>query len=604
MKKYSLILLFALMCSVGFPQRFEVVTSDPNIPFKRHYSYSIEQGYRDGQPRQVVAGNQTDWLVNSKDIKGNAINGAIFSPGRGFELTNETANILLTDFIVTPDGENSQFAAGTGIYFPSGPTGVGYVFLGIYERETMQLTYLVYFDLLYSYGVQDRGNTAGTRIKYSASQDAYYISGIMVDRTFVGMNINNLDCYSQGFIMKVTRPYTLANVVVFDPDPLPDPKLARMCSVNDIEIFPDENAVVFTGVNTESEFPGYYHPMVGRVNMDLGLEWCYIYEFPGLRYSGIDIEVGVADETYFVLCNSEERPFAIMELGQNGLILQPPEKYTFGIPDCSNPISDELPAIARGHIMHNSIDGGLIVTGNSYILSPDGNYYQGLFSYNIPVAGDLGNGDPWYGTYSCDPVPLGSQRTLTSWWAPENSLYRKGNLYIVGSYNPNDGSNTYGYNYIDVSGFDISDPHCYLTGTVGIEGINTHQMKKPAFNIETKGHKMEGFVYAWDPEPNQECPPADVKSTLSVGEKGINGNSIWKYEGIDKGGIHAILYAETPGNYQISVFDVTGKKIISKEYYVNGQKSVYLKFNPGNQLYMISVNNGIKSESLKVFGVR
>lgn len=603
MKKYLLVFLLALICFAGFPQRFEVLSNDPAVPFKRHFSYSIEPGIVNGEPRQVVAGNQTDWLINNRDIKGNAWNSPTILGGRDVQLSNHKENILLTDFVISSEGENSQYAAGTGIYFPNGPTGQGFVFLGIYERGTMQLNTLVYFDLIYQNGTSDNGNTAGTRIKYSASQDAYYISGIMVDRPFVGLNINDLDCYTQGFILKVTRPFTQANVIYFDPDALPDPRLGRLCSVNDIEIYPDELGIVFTGVTTEDEFQGYYHPMVGRVDMNLALQWCYVYEFPEFRYSGIDIEVGSADETYFVLCNSEERPFAIMELGLNGVIYQAPEKYTFGIPDCSNPITDELPAEARAHIMHYTNDYGLIVTGNSYILSPDGNYYQGLFRYDIPVASDLSSGDPLYGTYSCDLVPLGSQRPLTSWWAPENSIYVNDNLYIVGSYNP-DSANKYGYNFIDVTGFDITNPHCYLPGTALIEELKTQQIKRGANETTTEALDIERLVYLWQPEAYQECPPAHVKSTLTIDENEMNGGNIWKYEGIDEGGIHAVLIADTPGDYQVCVYNITGRKVFSATYQVNGQKSVYLRFNPGNQLYTVSVNNGIKFETLKVFGVR
>ena len=79
---------------------------------------------------------------------------------------------------------------------------------------------------------------------------------------------------------------------------------------------------------------------------------------------------------------------------------------------------------------------------------------------------------------------------------------------------------------------------------------------------------------------------------------------MWKYLGMDEGGIHALLTAESACRYQVSVFDITGKKVCSYENNVDGQKEVYLKFHPGDQLYLINVNNGTKVETLKVPYIR
>jgi len=73
MKKYLLVILIVVVCFTRFPQRFDVITSDPLNPFKRHCSWSIGGAYVDAQPLQIVAGNQTDWPLNSKFIKGNSI---------------------------------------------------------------------------------------------------------------------------------------------------------------------------------------------------------------------------------------------------------------------------------------------------------------------------------------------------------------------------------------------------------------------------------------------------------------------------------------------------------------------------------------------------
>ncbi|NOU46604.1 MAG: hypothetical protein HOO86_06025 [Bacteroidales bacterium] len=596
MKKTLLILLLILLSVAGFPQRFEVATSDPLIPFKRHYSYSIEGAYVNDRPRQVVAGNQTDWLVNSKVIKGNSIEGTTFLSGRAVELTNETANILLTDFIITPDNLESEYAAGTGIYFPSGPTGMGYVYLGIYERRTMQIISLKYFDLLYP-GEEPR-NTAGTRIKYSSRENAYYISGIMVDRTFVSMDLDNLMCRSKGFIMKVDPALNQAGVLILDPDPIADPEVAWLCSVNDMVINADETIIAFTGINTKEGSTGYHQPMAGMIDMNLNPLWYNVYELTDQRYSGIDVELGLNDERLFVLLNSERRPFAIMELDRNGLILQQPEQYTFSMPPCYDPSARILPGTARAHIMHYTENNGLIVTGNCFVESDTRVLYQSLFSYDIPNAADLRSGNTYFGTYSCDLVPLGGQFLLTSWWAPENSLYRNANLYIVGSYNENN-NQTYGYNYIDVNGFDTSDSHCYVQGKVELLDLNTKPFKKGVAEGVTYAEELERFIYPWIPEPNPECA-GNSKSTSVTSEEDLTGGNIWKYAGIDEGGIHAILNTEKPCKYQISVYDIMGKKVFFSEYNVEGQKYVYLKFDTESQLYLISVNNGITFETIKV----
>jgi len=600
MKKVLLISLFSLLWIAGFPQRFEVVTSDAGTPFKRHFSYSIEKGYVDGLPRQVVAGNQTDWLVNSRMVKGNSINNNTFLSGRAVELIGASDNILMTDFAVAPENTNSQYAAGTGIYFPSGPNGQGFVFLGIYQRGTGQLTTLVKFDLLYSGDIL--GNTIGTRIKYATKERAYYISGMMVDRPFVTMDVNNLQCRSKAFIMKVLPPYTSATVVVFDPDQLVDPKPAWLCSINDIQLNDSQDAIAFTGVNTKEGLSGYYHPMVGMIDMNLNLQWCNVYEMAGLRYSGIDVEFGSNDQSLFALFNSEGRPFAITQTNLAGAVMQQPVEYTFDIPPCYDPSLPALAAIARGHIMHHTDANGLVVTGNSYIENDNREQYQSLFKYEILNAGDLINGSANFGTFSCDLVPIGNQRTITSWWAPENSVIMNDNLYMVGSFNANNNQD-YGYNFINVNGFLFSDPHCYVEGNVAIAGVHTQEFKEPGYMIKTQALDFGYTINPWIPDPNKECAAGDMKSLPSTGDNDMNG-SIWKYTGMDEGGIHAILIADKPCKYQISIFDFTGKKVCSAQYDVEGMKNIYLKFNTGDQLYLIKVNNGVTMETLKVSGLR
>lgn len=78
----------------------------------------------------------------------------------------------------------------------------------------------------------------------------------------------------------------------------------------------------------------------------------------------------------------------------------------------------------------------------------------------------------------------------------------------------------------------------------------------------------------------------------------------WKYAGIDEGGIYVILNSETQRHYRINVYDITGRMVHSESLNVDGQRSVYLNFQTKDQLYLISVSDGVKTETLKVSGVR
>jgi|GEM_PF-1150436 len=602
MKKSVLVLVLLSLCFAGLAQRFEVSTCNTLATFKRHFSYSIEKGYRDGIGRQVVAGNQTDWLVNSKDIMGNAINNNVFSTGRGVRVTTDPENILMTDFVIAPETGNSEYAAGTGIYFPNGPTGYGYVFFGIYERASGTITNLVYYDLLYP-GADVPKNTVGTRIKYSSSENAYYISGIMVDRTFASMNFNNPVCHSIGFVMRIDPPYTVANVVEFPPDQLADPRLAWYSMVNDIEINTNQDAIAFTGVNTQAEFNGKYQPMVGMIDMNLNVFWCNTYQMTDLRYSGVDVVFGENDNSVFALFNSEDRPFAITQLDLGGNVLQSPVEYTADMPICYNlGIPGLFPAYTRGHTMHLLPGNDLIVTGNGYITADGADWYQRLFRYDIPNANNLPGGNPYIDNFSCDLVPIGNQLMITSWWAPENSVYMDGNLYIVGSYNNNSTlTPEFGYNFVDVNGFDFGNPSCYAQGKVNLNQVKTQYRHRQYDMLHTTAHDIPWILYEWITDPHQDCPThkGDAKSG-NLKNQDETGSGIWKYLGMDEGGIHALLTAETACHYQISVYDITGKKVCSFENNVEGQKEVDLKFHPADQLYFINVNNGSRVETLKV----
>ena len=93
-------------------------------------------------------------------------------------------------------------------------------------------------------------------------------------------------------------------------------------------------------------------------------------------------------------------------------------------------------------------------------------------------------------------------------------------------------------------------------------------------------------------------------SAHAFGENtGVNGN-IWKFKGIDSRGIHASLFSESNNTvYQVRVYDVTGRRVYTSSYTVSdGQKDVYMKFATNAEMYIISVNDGSRRETLKVAG--
>lgn len=137
----------------------------------------------------------------------------------------------------------------------------------------------------------------------SKKENAYYISGIMADQVFVDMNFSNIQGRSKGFILKIDPAVLQAQVLVLTPDVLPAGN-AQLCSVNDMEIDASESYLYFTGVTSELDYQGYIHPMTGKIDMDLNLQWCNVYQFAGNRFSGIDAEFGDKEQSLFVLMNS------------------------------------------------------------------------------------------------------------------------------------------------------------------------------------------------------------------------------------------------------------------------------------------------------------
>lgn len=586
------------MSLTGFSQRFKVATHYSQATFKKHYSHSIEGGIENNQLRQFVAGNKTDWGFSNYEVTGHPIDGINFLPGR-IAYIADPERVQLTDFTIYPT-DDYQYGAGTGVYYPNGSGGMGYPFFGKYDKVTMEIISAEYYNISYP-GIQEYANAVGLRIVYSHVERAFYISGVMADRLFEDVNMNNIIGKSKGFIMKIDDT-GLANpqVLVFEPDNLPNaPYDPVLCVVTDLEISADESEIAFTGMTTkEIGFNGYYHPIAGIIDMDMNLQWSNVYNFPADRYSGVDVEYNTTDDKLLVLLNSARYPFAMMELDYNGLITQQPVNYTFDAPFV---ISES----ARSHKMHYD-NGEIIITGNCFVednSQPQTIDKQLLFSYEIPNATNLLAGNNYFEYYSTEVVPLGSQKAVTGYWTPENSIYQDGNLSIVGIYNNN--NQTFGYTLIQMSGF-VNDPGCIETGEVNITGFASEKDDQATSWDDCLGFEFDRDNDPNQPDPIQDCPTVGGKSASTLGNStGSNGN-FWHFKGINAQGIHAVLVSENSNAvYEVNVYDVVGRKMFSSTYSVNeGQKEVYLEFATKSEMYIISVSNGSQSETLKVMGNR
>jgi hypothetical protein len=351
-----------------------------------------------------------------------------FLSGKWFKETDED-KILLTDFTIMPS-TNYRYGAGTGVYYPNGVTGMGYPYIGVYDKTTMEMLYAYYYTVAYPTSTE-MGHSIGLRIIYSDDENAFYVSGVMTDQQFPELNMNNLTGNSKGFILKayfgsmqnpelfVLAPYTLTGT---------EPVLSL---ISDMEISNDKTEIAYTGmttVNPSSGFTGLYHPIVGVIDLNLVSQWSTAYNFDERRTSGVDVEYN-SNNDLFVLLNCQGSPWSIMEVdGINSTVLQQPVNYKF---------DSFYRSKTRAHKLHCT-DDELVITGNCFVDDNPGALNpvreQLLFHYKITDPQVLTSGNNTFDSYSRDVVPPGSQEAVTGYWAPENSIIQGEYTSIVGIY--------------------------------------------------------------------------------------------------------------------------------------------------------------------------
>jgi len=580
-------LIIALSLPV-FAQRLRVETYGDSTNYKKHYSHIIKAATINDSLHMFIVGNFTDKLSINSEVSGHKIYDTTLIVNKKGRTPDANDNILLTDFTVIPATE-FQYVSGTGIYYPDGPDNEGYPFLGFYNRYTFEIDSLVYFNL--SYAGLEQSHATGLRIKYSREARAYYICGVMANKRFTDINLSNIDAKSKGFILKVQDGGALSySALVFSPDSVESDE--EICVISDIAINDDETKIAFTGLNTIKDFKGNHHPMTGVIDMDLNIEWCKAYEITSATYAGVDVLFNDDDTTLFVLHNSTGNEFSIVELDDAGAVLQGPEAYKFTGSSTHNDTT-------RAHMMHYFNDT-IIITGNHF--ADDGAFnpteYQYLYRFDLD-ANDLTEELSDFTYYSKQKVPAGEQKSVYSYWTPENSVYMDDNLHLVGVYNEN---SNFGFKYVSVNGIASScidtlglianEPH--LDDTISCDGeIITCTLTN--VEVETDNINVDYDV---------ECVERG-KSSIAFINNFNNSYQIWMFERINKDGIYATLISEKPAHYNISIYDVMGRKVYNSRFNVGeGQTPVKLSFNVNTEMYIISVSNGSQTEILKVMGNR
>lgn len=591
MKKILVLLLIGFISTSVYSQRWLVKTlTDYHYIYKKHYSHSIEEGVEDGRFMQYVAGNKTDWGVYNKSVTGHKFNETNLISCVEVQVADNFDNVHLTDFTVHKNLD-PRYGAGTGVYYPNGATGSGFPFFGLYDKESGQITSAVYYRISYP-GAAETTHTAGLRIKYSDRANSYYISGVMIDRRFGDLDFYNLDVRSKGFILKVDYKGLHPTYLEFTPDQIFTSRQPSLCTVTDLEINPEGNMIAFTGINTEDELHNYHHPMVGVIDLDLNLRWCKVYEQEGDRYSGVDVEYRIVDgrERILVLSNSTKDPFTVMEVDHMGNPTQAILKQLFYDPATARH------GAARAHSMH-IIGKQITITGNCFVGNPQ---EQLLFSYNINDANDLAsNPDHFFKSYSREMVPLGKQREVTSYWAPENSVYQNDNLFIVGVHNRMvQDPPYYGFTFINRNGID---PHCIETGEVENIRISTRTVDRRATRYDCEWRHFPTNILGCLPDYELEC--VSKMKTSSADETLFEENIRWELKETNEDGIHGVLFSEEANDFKVDVYDVLGRNVFSSEYSVKyGEKDIFLKFNMNPEVYIIRITNGVEQETLKILG--
>lgn len=589
MKKLLIFIITITICLPSFSQRLKVDTYSSGT-YKKHYSHIIDGIYVNDCTHLFVGGNRNDKPGFNATLSGHKIYASGFSLIKNKDIDPQGTSdyIHLTDFTVHP-GRDFEYGAGTGIYYPNGVDTTGYPFLGIYDDEAFKVDSFVYYNI--TFPEKEYSQAVGLRVIYSGEEEAYYICGLICDTIFDDIDPYDVDVNTKGFILKTrVDDQNSDQLIIFDPDSL-SPS-GNMCMIGDIEFSPGENRIAFTGINTIDDYTNNPHPMVGTVDMDLNLKWCYVYEIDQENYSGIDVEYNTDDTTILVLLNSASTWFAIMETNKDGIVLQGPEAYKFSSTETYNDTT-------RVHNMHYFNDT-LIITGNHFANTGEGNpldYDQYLFRFDVQ-ADSLGEYLSDMKHFSVQEVPDGHQVPAYSYWAPRNSVFIDDSLYLVGVLYELSGSPQYrGFTFVREDGIN---PECtdtmsiisnepQLDDTISCTGTS-NTCSSTEEDIEVEPLTVSSYDECWETE----------NAIMAVGEFGTK-QEFWEPKQITNEGIELIITAEVPDTYLVCVYDMLGREVYNSSFLVNeGQTEITLNFKVNPEIYLIRVSNSSYDETKKI----
>ena len=584
MKRIILFTLTALFCLPAFTQRLKVVTTTDTSNYKKNYSHTLEYAEENDSLNLYIVGNLTDDGEENERVTVHKIHNMNLKVNRYGEPDPATEyKIHFSDFNAYPSDE-FRYAAGTGIYYPTGYDDEGYPFLGIYDKDSLNIVSLDYFNV--SYGGVDTMHAIGLRVKYSPESSAYYICGTMLNKRLGEIDLTDIRARSKGFIMKIDENGQYdPRLIVFEPDSVDSD--AWLSVVSDIEINSDEDKIAFTGLNTKSELTGYLHPMAGIVDMGLTPAWCMVYEITTDSYGGMDVVFNENDTTLFVLMNSTGPDCSVMELdSDNGSVVQGPWSYEFS----GNLTSNDT---TRAHMMH-FVNNSLIITGNHFA-TESSTRYQYLYRFDVR-ADTLRNFDTHFTYYSKQQVPRGDQKYVYSYWAPENSVYQQNNLHLVGVCN--EFGDEFGFKYVSVNGISNS---CVDTLSPDTDTPYLDDTISCTYEMDRCNEIDEDVEYG-----NQivsdtlECVTKQ-SSLLETSNYFIQEDDIWQLKKVDHTGINAILISERPATYKVNIYDIMGREVFQSNYRIGkGQTSIRMEFELEPIIYIIKVSDGNKIEVKRI----
>jgi hypothetical protein len=140
--------------------------------------------------------------------------------------------------------------------------------------------------------------------------------------------------------------------------------------------------------------------------------------------------------------------------------------------------------------------------------------------------------------------------------------------------------------------------NCLEVGEAEPEEVTTSTVE-----IATYMSECGSGVIVIENEDDPIIPEKDCSISKSLLADVDNINDIWQYRSMDKTGVYAALITDAEAVYHIEIYDIMGRKVVSKIYNVEaGSKEVYLEFEVNPIMYIINITDGTSTKTFKVMG--